>query len=89
MVMYEQRTNMKKKIVRVGNSLAVTLPRELVEQFNLKPGMEVEATINPRNGRLTVEAGVAYFESGKVTKKFEALADRLIRKRKKVLERLA
>ena len=87
--MYEQRTNMKKKIVRVGNSLAVTLPRELVEQFKLKAGMEVEASINPRNGRLVVDAGVPYFESGRVTKNFDALADRLVRRRKKLLERLA
>ncbi len=87
--MYEQGTNMKKKIVRVGNSLAVTLPRELVEQFDLKAGMDVEASINPRSGRLVIEAGVPYFESGKATKKFDALADKLIRRRKKLLERLA
>ena len=80
---------MKRKIVQVGNSLAVTLPRELVKEFHLKAGMEVQTSINHRNAHFIVEPGIKYFEEGKATSRFEKLADRLIKKRQKLLKRLA
>ena len=55
---------MKRKLVRVGNSLAITLPHDLVKEFALRPGMEVDATVDPRDGSFVVRTGVKLFEEG-------------------------
>ena len=49
-----------------GSSLAVTLPNEVVEDFKVKKGQEVDVTVHPITGAVTIRAGVKYFEGGKV-----------------------
>jgi antitoxin component of MazEF toxin-antitoxin module len=39
--------NSKRKVVRTGSSLAVTLPREVVAEFGLRAGDEVEVSVHP------------------------------------------
>jgi len=80
---------MKRKLVKVGNSLAVTLPRDMVKELGLEPGMEVEAHVDPRDGSLVVRAGVRYFEGGSATPRFARLADNLIERRRDLYERLS
>jgi putative addiction module antidote len=80
---------MKRKLVKVGNSLAVTLPREMVRELSLKPGMAVDASIDPRDGSFIVRTGVKYFEDGKVSPRFKRMVDRLVRERHELYERLA
>ena len=80
---------MKRKLVQAGNSLAVTLPAEVVQEFKLKKGMAVDVSVHPQTGAVTVRPGVQYFENGKVTKRFEALAQELLRKRSVVYRELA
>ena len=58
---------MKRKLVQAGGSLAVTIPKEVVEEFELEKGMEVEVSVHPQTGAVTVRPGVRYFEGGKVT----------------------
>ncbi len=65
---------MKRKLVQAGNSLAVTLPAEVVQEFHLEKGMEVEVAVHPQTGAVTVRPGVKYFEDGKVTPRFRKLA---------------
>ena len=67
---------MKRKLVKIGNSLAVTLPRDMVKEMDLKPGMEVDATVDPR-------------ENGKASPRFKKMVDGLIRERRKLYERLS
>ena len=71
---------MERKIVQIGSSLAVTLPSEVVKEFRLKKGQEVDVSIHPRTGAVTIRPGIRYFAEGKVTKQFRDIAER-IRKR--------
>jgi antitoxin component of MazEF toxin-antitoxin module len=80
---------MKRKLVQAGSSLAVTLPAEVVQEFKLKKGMSVDVSVHPQTGAVTIRPGVRYFENGKVTKRFEALADELLRERAEVYRELA
>ena len=80
---------MTRKIVQTGSSLAVTLPREIVDEFKLKKGDEVEVSVHPQTGVITIRPGVLYFEGGKVTKRFQQLADELLKRRKEVYRELA
>jgi antitoxin component of MazEF toxin-antitoxin module len=66
---------MKRKLIQAGSSLAVTLPAEVVKEFKLKKGAEVDVSVHPQTGAVTIRTGVRYFEDGKVTRRFERLAD--------------
>ena len=68
---------MRRKIVQAGSSLAVTLPVEVVREFKLKKGAEVEVSVHPQTGAVTIRPGVRYFEHGRVTKRFRRLAERV------------
>ena len=80
---------MERKLVRIGSSLAVTLPSDVVKEFRLKKGQKVDVSVHPQSGAVTIRPGMKYFENGKVTKKFEAKADELLERRKKVYRALA
>ena len=58
---------MKRKLVQAGGSLAVTLPAEVVQEFELKKGMTVEVSVHPQTGAVTIRPGVRVFEGGKAT----------------------
>jgi antitoxin component of MazEF toxin-antitoxin module len=80
---------MKRKLVQAGGSLAVTLPVEVVQALKLKKGMTVDVSVHPQTGAVTIRPGVTFFEGGKVTKRFEELADDLLERRAKVYRELA
>ena len=80
---------MKRKIVQTGGSLAVTLPQEVVEAFKLKKGQEVDVSVHPRTGAITLRPEVPQILDGKVTKDFRASIDELLRKRADLFRRLA
>jgi antitoxin component of MazEF toxin-antitoxin module len=68
---------MERKIVQIGSSLAVTLPSEVVKEFKLKKGQKVDVSVHPQNGAVTIRPGIKYFEDGKVTKRFLAVAEKV------------
>jgi len=70
---------MNRKLVKVGGSLAVTLPTEVVKEFRLKKGQSVDVSVHPGTGAVTIRPGIRYFEGGKVTKKFRAEAEKVLR----------
>lgn len=80
---------MTRKLVRVGNSIAVTLPHELVKEFALQAGMEVDATVDPRDGSFVVRTGVKFFDAGEASPRFRKMVDQLVRERRELYERLA
>lgn len=43
----------KQKIIRTGNSLAVTIPSQFVNLVGMKAGQDVEVKIEPETGRIT------------------------------------
>jgi antitoxin component of MazEF toxin-antitoxin module len=80
---------MKRKLVQAGGSLAVTLPSEVVRDFELKKGMTVEVSVHPQTGAVTVRPEVRRLENGKVTKRFDRLADDLLEQRAGLYRELA
>lgn len=80
---------MARKIVQTGSSLAVTLPKDIVDQLGLKKGDEVEVTAHPLNGTIVVRTPIHEFEDGKVTKKFQQLSKDLLKRRAKLYRELA
>ena len=80
---------MRRKLVQAGGSLAVTLPAEVVQEFDLQKGMSVEVSVHPTTGAVTIRPGARHFERGRTTAKFEKLANELVSRREKVYRALA
>jgi antitoxin component of MazEF toxin-antitoxin module len=80
---------MTRKLVQAGSSLAVTLPSEVVKEFKLKKGQEVEVSVHPRTGCVTIRPGVRYFEDGKVTKRFLKVAQDVMDRYEEAFRELA
>jgi len=80
---------MKRKLVQAGGSLAVTLPVEVVKEFNLKKGAEVDVSVHPQTGAVTIRPGVSYFEGGKVTPRFRKMAEGILDRRVRAYRELA
>ncbi|MFH1601954.1 MAG: AbrB/MazE/SpoVT family DNA-binding domain-containing protein [Candidatus Shapirobacteria bacterium] len=45
---------MKRKVIKTGNSLAVTIPHDFVKEVGIKIGDEVEFKVNARKSRLVL-----------------------------------
>ena len=80
---------MTRKLVRIGSSLAVTLPSEVVKEFRLKKGQSVDVSVHPTTGAITIRPGIRYFENGKVTKRFREMADAVLVKYEGAFRNLA
>ena len=80
---------MKRKLVQAGGSLAVTLPREVVQEFELEKGMTVDVSVHPQTGAVIVRPGARYFERGKVTKRFRKLAEEIAQRYEESFRELA
>jgi len=70
-------TDMKRKLVQAGSSLAVTLPAEVVQLFKLRKGMSVDVSVHPQSGAITIRPGVPYLEDGKVTRRVQRLMEEI------------
>ena len=51
--------------MKIGRSLAVTLPSEVVKEFKLKKGQGVELSVHPSTGAVTIRPGAKFFEDGR------------------------
>jgi putative addiction module antidote len=80
---------MKRKIVKTGSSLAVTLPREVVKDFDLRAGDEVDVSVHPHTGAIVVRSEAQYFEGGKVSPRFKRASERVLEQYDKAFEKLA
>ena len=78
---------MRRSLVQTGSSLAVTLPIDIVQAFRLRKGQEVDLTVHPISGAITIRLGVAWFESGHVTSEFRTLADEVLERRTDLVKR--
>jgi antitoxin component of MazEF toxin-antitoxin module len=80
---------MKRKLVHIGSSLAVTLPAEVVQEFKLKKGQAVDVSVHPVTGAVTIRPGVKYYENGKVTRNFREKAEEIRQRYDEAFRRLA
>jgi antitoxin component of MazEF toxin-antitoxin module len=80
---------MKRRVIQTGSSLAVTLPNEVVEEYKLKKGQELEVSIHPTTGAVIIRPGVKYFEDGRVSKRFKAMSNALLKRRAALYRALA
>jgi antitoxin component of MazEF toxin-antitoxin module len=80
---------MKRKLVKTGSSLAVTLPAEIVEAFALEKGQEIDLTIHPTSGAITIRLGVRPFDGGTPTPRFRKMLEELLRDRAALYRALA
>jgi putative addiction module antidote len=80
---------MTRKLVQTGSSLAVTLPKEVVEQFKLRKGDSVDVSVHPRTGAIVVRTGVRYVEDGKVTARLNGRAKKVLARYDQAFEELA
>jgi antitoxin component of MazEF toxin-antitoxin module len=71
----------KRSVVQTGSSLAVTLPMDVVQAFGLRKGQEVDVTVDPMTGAVTIRPGVAWLDGGAVSARFRALADEVLERR--------
>jgi len=62
-------------LFQLGQSLAVTLPSEVVQAFKLEKGQTVDESVHPLTGAVTIRPPARFFEEGKVTDRFLALAE--------------
>jgi len=46
---------MKRKVIKTGNSLAVTIPAEFVKEVNINIGDEVECETNVQESRIKLK----------------------------------
>lgn len=84
-----QDTDVQRKIVATGGSLAVTLPAEVVQELGLQKGDEVDVTIHPLTKVVTIRPGVKHYEGGQVTSRVKADIDRLLRENAVAYAKLA
>lgn len=80
---------MKRKLVKTGSSLAITLPAEVVQEFKLKAGQQVEVSVHPQTGAVVIRPGVKYFAEGAVTRGLRERIHRLAERRQGPYEKLA
>jgi len=54
---------------------------EVVQAFGLRKGQEVEVSVDPMTGAVTIRPGIAWLDGGAVTARFRALADEVLERR--------
>jgi len=79
----------KRSLVQIGSSLAVTLPIDVVQAFGLRKGQDVDLAVHPISGAITIRPGVAWFENGQVSADFRTLADEVLERRAGLLKKRA
>ena len=78
---------MKRSLVQTGSSLAVTLPVDVVQAFGLKKGQEVELSVHPLSGAITIRPGLALIDNGQIGERFRVLAEEVVHRRGSLLTR--
>lgn len=78
---------MEQKVIKVGNSLAVTLPRNFVKESKLRAGQRLLVDADPELGLVQVRTTRSDFPS--LTPEFKQWLDKVSRKYAKVIKELA
>lgn len=79
---------MIQKIIRVGNSYGVIIPKEVIKQLRIKEGEKVRLEAYPELSMFAVKQAGATADT-KLTPEFKNWLDRFTKKNKKLLLELA
>ncbi|PIR43435.1 hypothetical protein COV24_02750 [candidate division WWE3 bacterium CG10_big_fil_rev_8_21_14_0_10_32_10] len=79
---------MRKKIIKVGNSYAITIAKDFLKKQNLKAGDEVEVKTNSKLGIFTLRTTKSHADTS-ITPEFKNWVDTYIKENKMLLEKLA
>lgn len=74
---------MKQKIIRVGNSAAVTIPKKFLDEAQLQIGSETDVVFDTETKELKIKAGFA------ADKEIHELTQKIIAQYRPALEELA
>lgn len=80
---------MEKKVIKVGNSLAVTLPKSFVDKAKLKAGQTVHVQENNEYKSLKISSGEIRDDKSSLTPEFKDWLDSFNKKYKTALKELA
>ena len=78
---------MRRSLVQIGSSLAVTLPIDVVQAFGLRKGQDVDLTVHPISGAITIRPGIAWLDGGQVSADFRTLGDEVLERRAALLKK--
>jgi len=79
---------MKQKIIKVGNSAAVTLPAAFVREGNLRVGSEVLVEPNTQYNYVTIKPANSSYKTA-ITPEFKDWLDKFTKKNNQLLKKLA
>lgn len=80
---------MKQPVVKVGESLAVLLPADVVQNWKLRAGGEIELATHPDRTSVTVSEPTRLLNNGRVTGDFIRLAEGILEQFEEAWKRLA
>lgn len=78
----------KQKIIKAGNSLAITIPAEFVREGNLAVGDELIIETTPRYGMMLVKKE-EFKDKAKLSPEFKLWLEEFTTKNRKMLKKLA
>lgn len=79
---------MLQKIIKVGNSLAVIIPKRFLEQSKIKIGDKLELEADPRLKLLILKTPDSPYQTT-ITPEFKSWLDNFIKENKSLLKKLA
>ena len=82
---------MKQKIIRVGNSAAITIPKEVMETLGLRVGTKAVVTVQPEIRRLVVDIAPKKLHgvSAKLSQEFTAWLNSFLKEDTELIKELA
>ena len=78
---------MAQKIIKIGSSVGVTIPKDILEDMGLRVGDQVRMAASPESQRITIET--THTKSDEIDSKLIAWTDTFIKRNRTLLERLS
>lgn len=78
-----------RKILRAGNNIVISLPKEMLEYLHLQPGAEVVVELDRKHHRIVIRPVQAMLSQGGVDEALARQVDAFIEQYRPTLEALA
>jgi antitoxin MazE len=80
---------MLRKVFRTGNSVVISLPREILEYLDIREGADIEVNLDRENRQVIIKPVEASLASSGIDKKFAHQVAEFIEQYRPALEALA